>query len=148
MATKRITDFPDGGPLQANDVLLISRSGTTYKALGATVQPYDIGVFVGGVPGAGERVVQWAAPRAVTIPENFTGSVAVARVSATGAASFDVRKNDFSVGTIFFGAGSATGAFTSSAGVSLAVGDLLSIVAPGTADTTLADISITFAGAR
>jgi hypothetical protein len=61
--------------------------------------------------------------------------------------AFDLLKNGVSFGTVTFNV-SATGSFTVASATSFAAGDVLTITAPATADSTLEDISITLVGTR
>jgi hypothetical protein len=78
----------------------------------------------------------------------LTGSVASAGTAATGSTTFDLQKGTTSFGTVVFSAAGTTGTFTSASGATFAAGDVLRIVAPATADATLADISISLMGTR
>ncbi len=109
------------------------------------VAPYDVGSCVIGKPDAGATVAVIAVVRAFTIPSNFTGSSAKAGVAATAPATFTVNKNGSSIGTFAFAASGTTGTF-SGAGATFAAGDVISVVAPGTQDATLANIAFTIAG--
>jgi hypothetical protein len=70
--------------------------------------------------------------------------VAKAGVAATAQTTFDVRKNGTSIGTLVFLAGASTGTLNISllADRTLALGDVVEISPPGTADATLARVSV------
>lgn len=111
-------------------------------------QPFDVTAFYPGVPSASAIVTRVPVARAVSFPAGLTGSIGKASVAATSSAAFDVQKNGGSVGTITFSAGAASATFTASGAITLAAGDVLSIVAPATADATLANVGIVLAGTR
>lgn len=106
----------------------------------------DVGSFIAGTPSDAETILRLALARAVTFPSGLTGSQADAGVAATGSVDFSLKKNGTEFATCNFNAG-ATGTFTAASATSFAAGDILSIVAPATADATLADISLTLKGA-
>jgi hypothetical protein len=107
---------------------------------------YDIATFFPGVPGNTQTLLRWVAPRAVTIPSGGTNSQCSLGAAATASTTFTIFKNGSSVGTIVVSAAGTTGAFTIGSTISLAAADVLTIVGPGTADATAADIAITLAG--
>jgi hypothetical protein len=113
-------------------------------------QPFDATAFYPGVPSASAKVLRVPVARAVGFVANFAGSYAKAGTAATGSTAFDVQKNGSSIGTITFAAAGTSATFASSGGTSqsLAAGDVLSIIAPGSADATLADIGFVLAGTR
>ncbi len=102
---------------------------------------YDLGFFIAGTMENAEIVALLTAVRAFTIPVSAVGSQAKAEVASTSDVSFDLQKNGVSFGSVRFNI-SATATFTVATAISFAVGDVLKIVAPGTADTTLADVGI------
>ncbi len=107
--------------------------------------PFDIGLYIEGVTTNSENVLRYVFNRAVTLPASLTGSHASANTASTGTVSFALKNNGGSIGTITFTA-SATGTFTFASPVTFAIGDVLTITAPVTADATLADININLAG--
>jgi hypothetical protein len=117
-------------------------SGTLNRARLSTLR-FDIGVCFAGVPTASQTITYCAA-RAITIDHTAPGS-AKAGTASTGSVSVTINKNGASQGTVAFAA-SATGAFSIGSDITLAAGDLLTFVAPGSPDATLADIGITLAG--
>jgi hypothetical protein len=125
----------------------------TFRALVAAdipVQPFDVHCFYPGIPGASAIVLRVPIARAVTLPANFSGSYFSASANATGSTVFDVQKNGSSIGTVTIGAGGTTATFATSGGASasFAAGDVLSVIAPATPDTTLSNPGFVLAGAR
>ncbi|MGZ5545082.1 MAG: hypothetical protein ACXWIU_10440, partial [Limisphaerales bacterium] len=111
-------------------------------------QPFDLTAFYPGVPSASALITRIPVARAVTFAAALSGSVGNARVAATAQTDFDVQKNGASVGTIRFAAAATSATFISASGFTCASGDIISIIAPATADATLADIGIVLAGTR
>jgi hypothetical protein len=136
--------------------LAAGTSGQVLKTQGAganpvwTDQPLDATAFYPGAPTSSAKVVRVPLARAVTFAANFSGSYAKAGTAATGSTAFDVQKNGSSIGTITFSASGSSATFTTSGGAaqSFAAGDVLAIVAPSTADATLADIGFCLTGTR
>lgn len=106
-----------------------------------STQPYDLALTISGKPDASAVVLSFVAVRAFTLPSSFTGSRATTGLVATDAATFTISKNGASIGTLQFAAAASTGTFSGSAG-SFAAGDVLTITAPSTQDTTLSNISL------
>jgi hypothetical protein len=109
---------------------------------GTAEQIYDLALTVESKPDANEIVFFFAAPRSFGFPVNFTGSVAKSAVASTGTAIFTVSKNGTQFGTITF-TESSNGVFSSAALTYFNAGDVLSIVAPMSQDSTLDNIGIT-----
>lgn len=123
----------------------------TMRALTAAdlpAQPFDLTAFYPGVPGASAIVTRVPVARAVAFPSGLSGSIGTASVAATAQADFDVQKNGVSVGTIRFAAAATSATFIAASAVSLAAGDILSVLAPATPDATLANVGLVLAGSR
>ena len=116
--------------------------------IGGGGPPYDIGVYFPGQPDAGAIMLQLVASRAFTLPVDLTDSQGYAGTAPTAQADLDIRKNGASIGTITFAAAASTATFAFASEVAFAAGDRLTVLAPGTQDASLADISITFKGTR
>lgn len=119
---------------------------TIFTSSVAVSKPYDIGTFCSGKPAVSERLLRFNYVRAVTLAASLSGSRVTARVAASAQADFDVKVNGSSIGTIRFAAAGTVATFVSFAGTSIAVNDILEIVAPASQDATLEDISFTIAG--
>ena len=134
----------DGTTITITNGVISSAAGgaatTTANISTWTGTPYDIIAATYGTNTASEVTFRMKSPRALTLPTNFTGSTAVAGTSATASAVYIIQKNGSQVATVTFGAGSTTGTFSTQSAISIAVGDQIKIVAPATADATLADI--------
>lgn len=113
--------------------------------------PYDVIVYVSSMPTASQTLVKYKLTRAVDFNADFAGSTSAdADVAATTTATFSIKKNGTEVGTATYAAAGLAATFASTGGtaVSFAAGDVLSIVAPSPADSTLSGISIDLKGMR
>lgn len=108
-------------------------------------RPIDPWFHKPGMPGSSELLLSYTATRRVVLPAGLTGSRGSAGTASTGTADLDVLANGVSVGTVTFTA-SSTATFAMATETVLEAGDVLTVVAPGSADATLADVSVTFAG--
>jgi hypothetical protein len=112
-------------------------------------QPYDVVVWQQGQPAAGQTLMKFRATRPVVFPADFVGSQAApADVQATDIAVFSIQKNGTQVGTATYPAAGINPTFASPADIELAVGDVLSIVAPAPADATLEGVNFVLLGSR
>jgi len=127
--------------------------GQTYAYLGKTFQ-YDatygvwrylpdteffaINTQIELASSANEIVGRHICVEAFSIPAGATGSFSKWDVAATGSTTYTLKKNGTSFGTVLISAAGVTGAFTVASTTSFAVGDVYTVVAPGTADATLA----------
>jgi hypothetical protein len=113
-------------------------------ALTQVSPPYDILCGIAGKPFSSEVVLLLVAPRAFRIPANASSSQFKAGTAATGSSVFSIKKNGTEFLTATVAAAGTTASFSSSQ-TDFAVGDVLKVNAPSTADATLADIAITLA---
>jgi hypothetical protein len=112
----------------------------------ASLKAYDIAGSTIGKPANAATIARFVAVRAFTLPASLTGSYAKAGAAATASAAFILNKNGTQIGDFTYGIGSANGGFTFASQVAFAAGDVLTVVGPSTADTTLSDIQFTLAG--
>jgi VCBS repeat-containing protein len=111
--------------------------------------PYDVAGGLPGLPGAGATVLIFTAVRAVAFPANFSGSRGSVGVNPTATAAYTIKNGSTTIGTISISTGGAfTFTTTSGTSKSLAAGDRLTVIAPGSQDATLSDVSFTLAGTR
>lgn len=115
---------------------------------GGSPDPYDIGCTSWGAPGASEVTLRYKMPRPVLFREGAPFSQGIAGVAATAQTDFDIRKNDVSFGTMRFAAAGTSATFIMASQTEFVAGDVLTVVAPGTPDATLADVSFVLAGIR
>jgi len=130
------------------DGQIIQFSSTLGKLVRIVDRPDRVASAVAGKPSAGQIVAIYTAAYAVIFPANFTSPDSKGSVGTnpTATATYTVYKNGSSVGTIAI---STSGVFTfTTSGFTLNAGDRLTIVAPGSQDTTLADVGITLVGTR
>jgi hypothetical protein len=106
---------------------------------------------VPGKPSAGQLVLIYTAEATETFPANFTApqSYGSLGVNPTATAVYQIFKNTTNVGTVSIStSGVFTFATTSGAAFTLNAGDRFTMVAPGSQDATLSDVSITLVGTR
>jgi hypothetical protein len=125
---------------------LIQLSASSSGGGSSSTNPFDIGVYIPGLPLASAIVFRYNVLRAFTWPINLTGSVFNARVAATATAAFLIKQNGSTIGTLSFAAAATVPTVTFSAAVTFAVNDVITITAPGSVDATLADIAFDFFG--
>lgn len=89
-----------------------------------------------------------AGSETVELRKSLPYSIIKCGTAPTGSISFDIQVNGTSKGSADIAAAANTGDFTWNAKVTLDPGDIVKIVAPSTADATLADVSLTLEGIR
>jgi hypothetical protein len=144
-----------GVPIEEGQVAFIFDDGTNVVpiagAVGATGQPYDHGFRVDGMPGAAQVLYEFTAVRDFRLPAGLLGSAGkIAGVTATGTATFPVKKNGVLVGTIIYSPTASRPTFTlvSTTDFLASMADILSIEAPSPQDATLADVQVSLKGTR
>jgi hypothetical protein len=110
--------------------------------------PYDVALYAAGKPNASALVLRFVFNRIVAFGINLTGSTASVGTVPTASTVFALAKNGTSIGTLTFAAATATGTFSVAVAPNFVSGDVLTVTAPSTPDTTLADLSVTLTGTR
>lgn len=112
----------------------------------------DLGISLSstviGAPLSNAKVMLVVAAQAFDISDtpSLTPSYGYADTTATADTDFDIQLNGLSVGTMAFAIGANMAIFTFPSPVSVALGDRISVVAPASPDSTLADIYFTIRG--
>lgn len=114
---------------------------------GGSAPVFSVGTFIAGKPAASEKLIRYKTAAPFTLPAGLTGSQFVAETAATASTAFSITRNGVAIGTLTFAAAGTVPTVAFASGTAFAAGDVLGLDAPGTADTTLADISFTFLGA-
>jgi hypothetical protein len=128
------------------DLAGLTPTSYTLTGGGAVKNPSYVSGAWSGKPGAAQIVQRYIFATPVTFPAGLAGSYGTAGAAATAAASFVLTKNGSNVGTMAWAAGATNATFTMGTATIFAGGDVLTVTAPGTPDTTLADLAWTLAG--
>ena len=96
-----------------------------------------------GKPTSSQVIADNVTTTGYELPAALAGSIATAGTAATASTVFDIQVNGVTKGTITFAISGTTGTFVFSSNVPLALGDVVSILAPASPDSTLANITIT-----
>ena len=113
-------------------------SSNAYDVAGSTLQQ----------PTDGAVLMRFVVTRAFTIPANYAGSQANSSVATTAATVYEIERNGSQIGQITFAMSATDGTFADATEIgahAFAVDDILTVVAPGTADATHDEIAWTFA---
>lgn len=115
---------------------------------GATVSPYDIGLFLPGQPDDGVECFKFVAVRNIDFADDFAGARGHCGTNPTGTAAFDVLLNGSTIGSISINTSGVFTFSTSGGAVAMSPGDRLTLTSPSPQDATLSSIGITFLGTR
>jgi len=113
---------------------------------GAVQGPAYVSGSWAGSPGASQVIERYIFATPVTFAAGLAGSYGTAGTAATALANFPIQKNGSTVGTMALAAGATSASFTMASATSFAGGDVLTIIAPASPDTTLANLAWTLTG--
>ena len=111
-------------------------------------QPYDIPIMYNGSPTNALVMLRIEMVRAVTYPAGLTLSRLKALIAATAESIFSLKKNGSEFGTMTFAISGTTATVAAASETVFAAGNILTLVAPATADVTLADLYGMIVGSR
>ena len=118
-----------------------------YRKIAAGAQPFVIAGTLLGEPIDGATLFIHPVVLTTVFPANLAGSRFISTVAAAAEAIFTLRKNGVTFGTITFAAG-GTVATSTGPKTTVTSADMLTLVAPGTADADLANIAWSILGYR
>lgn len=128
------------------DLSGLTPTSYTLTGGGAILAPAYISGSWTGMPGASQAIERFIFANSAIFPAGLGASYGTAGTAATAAASFAIAKNGSNVGTMDFAIGATNATFTMTTATSFGGGDVLTIVAPGTPDATLANLAWTLTG--
>jgi hypothetical protein len=128
---------------QSDDVQI---TGYPVDNIGQGQSSYDVAGFLSGVPTASEILLRLPMVRQVTFDVNMAGSKGAGSIAANASTTFTIAKNGVSIGTMVFAIGATTATFVAAAASVFAIGDVLSVTGPASADATLANVGFILAG--
>lgn len=118
-------------------------NGTAWSAL---PRPVAIGTFSETSPLGNQILLDWVFADATVFADDFAGSRASVGTNPTATFTAVIQKNGSSVGSLAISTSGVATFATTGTTVSFAAGDLLTVVAPGTPDATIARLRLTLKG--
>jgi len=110
---------------------------------------FDIGASYSGKPPASEVLLRIPMTRAINFPDDLAGSQGVVGTVPTAQTDFDIQIDGVSFATMSFAGSASTATFsTSSVDQDFAAGEILTVVAPGSQDASLAGIGFLLKGTK
>lgn len=101
---------------------------------------YDIGGTLIGKPSAGGTIIKIPFPRKIRFVVGMTQSQMTSRVAANAEAAFSLKKDGVEFATATFAAAATVATFVCATNTEFAVGEELTITAPGSQDANLEDL--------
>lgn len=119
-----------------------------WRGLPIVAGPYDAGGYYPDMLPSSQVLMRFVFVRTVVFPAGLYGSQASAGTAATAQTDLDIQLNGASQGTMRFTAGQTVGTFVGVGPMTCAAGDVLTVVAPASADATLSHVGFMFKGTR
>lgn len=146
-----LTDTPNSFTGQTGKFLKVNTAEDalefTDAPTGGGSQYVELTGFAGGTFENSEVIYSYRPTRNVDFPAGLIGSSMFSIAAATASAVFSIKKNGTEVGTATFAASGTTATLAMASLTSFTAGtDVLTIVAPTAADTTLADVTFSLIG--
>lgn len=129
--------------LQAKSSAWASR--TIAQVITDLALPYDVAASYDGAPSA-SSTIRIVVPRAFNSGASWAGTICSAGTAATAQTDFLIKVNTVTKVTLRFAASGTTCSLVSPTSVSFAAADVVEIIAPASADATLANIAISIKG--
>jgi len=142
--------FPSANLVGGGAQSLASVPPYTYTVTGsgkASVTTTVSGSYAGS-PTASLVVQRYVFADTVMFSAGLAGSQGTAGGAATATATYSIRKNGTTVGTMVFAPGATTATFTMGSATTYVAGDILTVVAPSSPDATFSQPRWTFVGSR
>ncbi len=143
-----LDDTPASFSGAGSKLVMVNSGASALEFVPVPALPYLLAFDAPGAPTASMVVFHHVFTQAVTFVASLTGSYVKAGTAATAQTDFDLKKNGSSIGTVRFAAAGTTASYVSISSSAWAAGDILTLVAPGTPDSTISDLWGTLAGVR
>lgn len=137
-----LTTTPLLGAMEFNgNDLFVTTNGPVRRRVLFADSVYQIEASVPGIPTSSQRILDFVTTKAFTLPAGLPDSRGGARVAPTGTWTAEILKNFTStIGTVVINAAATTSTFTLASDTNFVTGDVLSVIAPSSADATITTV--------
>lgn len=119
----------------------VSTTQASATRVDVTITPvYDIGATYSSTMTSGFVVIRFPVPHKIQFSTSMSGSYATVATAPTSSAVFSLKKNGTEFATMTFGASQTSATFSAASPTTFNPGDVLTVVAPTPADSTLAGL--------
>ncbi len=145
IVTVAVSGGTDTVTVLPNEFTICYSDGTdAYRADGGIT----FGAFIPGQPIGSSVIFQYVAEHPFELFAALDGAQAFARTAALASTTYDLQRNEVSIGSMVFAASAQTATFTFTTDTAFAITDRFAVVAPATPDANLADHSFSVNGTR
>lgn len=146
-----ISEMPDAGTLTSFEYIPVLKNGLNYRVRADLLGGFDANIafeFLGGAPpGSSEVIGMTSFDVPVAFDADYAGSTGSVLTNPTSTFTANITKNGTNVGTMAISTGGVF-TFDSTGSTDYDAGDYMTIVAPSSADATIANIAWTLAGTK
>lgn len=121
-------------------------ANATLSTGGSATAPVGLVSYLPGAVGASAVIMKAITPIVTAFPASLTGSFAKCDTAPTASVTCPITQNGTSIGSVNWAAGATNGTFTFSSAVTTALGDVIVVQAPSSADATFAGPNIALLG--
>jgi hypothetical protein len=148
--SKRFVDYDSIGELSEDAITLIVQDDQTYRTTIDRIRRnyYDVSIFCPDEINPNMVIGYFVCVRDFRIIASEDTSRAYSAGTPDSTFVFLVYKNGSTIATLTFTSGINTGVFSFSADTYFVAGDIIKIIAPSNANTSLNDLTLTIAGRR
>ena len=145
-AVLTVSDGTGSETLQPGEIGSFYHTGVAGEIVVLHDNEHEVSDWVTGTLGSSLVMLRYVFTRDVIFPATMVGSRGDAGVAANAQTDVDLQKDGVSFGTMRWAASGTVASFIAASATTFNAGNVLDVIAPGSADANLADVSFTLIG--